>query len=52
MFARWAVIHRHDGSPVDGLVFIHKPKAEQMRKQLNRPDKYRVVPVNLEVADQ
>jgi len=39
---RWIVAFEHDGSPVDGCIFISKPAAEAALKALKRPSKYTV----------
>jgi len=45
MFRRWAVVHKHDSSPVDGLVFIHKLKAQDNLKLMPSPEKHKVIQV-------
>lgn len=36
MFKRWFVVYKHDNSPVDGGVFVHKAAAEKfLAKQTN-----------------
>jgi hypothetical protein len=39
---RWIVAFDHDGSPVDGCIFISKPAADAAVKSMKRPEKYRV----------
>ncbi|HZJ93715.1 MAG TPA: hypothetical protein VFD09_11620 [Thiopseudomonas sp.] len=29
-FTRWAVVYKHDGSPVDGGSFVHKAQADKV----------------------
>jgi len=39
---RWLVVYDHDGSPVDGCIFMHKKKAEDYKAAQKSPEKYRV----------
>jgi hypothetical protein len=39
---RWLVVYDHDGSPVDGAIFMHKNKADDFRMEKKDPSKYRV----------
>jgi len=34
LFKRWAILYLHDGSPLDGAVFVQKPTAEKMLRGL------------------
>ena len=38
MFKRWAVVYKHDQSPLDGGVFVHQAAAEAFKTlQSNAP---------------
>lgn len=37
---RWAVLHKHDKSPIEGSIYIHKSKAMQRMAGLARPEKH------------
>jgi len=47
LFKRWFVVYKHDGSPVDWAVFVHKAKAELFRQMQPNPDKLEVRQFNL-----
>ena len=50
---RWAVVHVHDGMPVEGTLYVHKAKANKRRAGCASPEKFAVVEVAvmpLEVA--
>ena len=49
-FVRWLVLFKHDNSPVDGGVFIHKHAAEQFLKSHKRPSKLIVKRAQMEVS--
>jgi hypothetical protein len=40
---RWAVVHRHDGMPVEGGLYTHKKKANTRLFSCAQPDKFDVV---------
>ena len=40
---RWAVVHKHDGMPVEGTLYTHKAKANQRHYGCANPDKFEVV---------
>lgn len=42
VFVRWSVLHRHDGSPVDGCGYIHKDKAVKRLRGMSSPEHYEV----------
>ena len=42
VFVRWSVLHRHDGSPVEGCNYIHKAKAVQRMRGMCHPEHYEV----------
>jgi hypothetical protein len=46
-FKRWCVVFKHDKSPVDECVFVHKIKAQQ--KMGNMPNKLKLEVVAVEV---
>lgn len=48
---RWAVVYRHDGSPVDGAVFMHRNKAEVFLLAQKRPDAYRIEQIAIMSSD-
>lgn len=37
---RWAVLHKHDKSPIEGSVYVHKAKALKRLVGLANPDKH------------
>lgn len=37
---RWAVLHKHDRSPIEGSIYIHKAKAMKRLSGLANPDKH------------
>lgn len=47
MFKRWFVVYKHDGSPVDGAVFIHRAAAEKFRAAQANATKLEVKQLNL-----
>jgi len=49
-FARWAVLHAHDRSPVDGSTFIHKAAAMQAKSNMPKPEKYIIARVSITEA--
>ena len=51
---RWCVVHDHDGSPMDGCLYIHKAKAIKRQQGVPNPEKFRVEMVavmSVEMAD-
>ena len=40
---RWAVVHLHDGMPVEGTLYTHKAKANKRKANCARPEKFEVV---------
>lgn len=51
---RWCVVHDHDGSPMDGCLYIHKAKAVKRKEGATNPEKFRVEMVavmSAEMAD-
>lgn len=42
---RWAVVHLHDGMPVEGALYIHKAKANKRRAGCQNPEKFDVIEV-------
>jgi len=51
VYSRWAVVYDHDGAPVDGAIFVHRPAAERFRSEQSNPRKYRVQRVEINNAD-
>lgn len=49
-FTRWAVLHAHDGSPVDCCTFIHKAAAMQAKSKMLKPEKYIIARVSITEA--
>jgi len=47
LFKRWIVVYKHDGSPVDFALFVHKSKAELFRQIQSNADKLEVRQFNL-----
>ncbi len=41
------MVYKHDGSPVDFALFVHKSKAEMFRKMQTNADKLEVRQFNL-----
>lgn len=39
---RWCVVYVHDGSPMDGCLYVHKDKAEKRLKGADSAEKFRV----------
>lgn len=39
---RWCVVYAHDGSPMDGCLYVHKDKAEKRLKGADSSEKFRV----------
>jgi hypothetical protein len=39
---RWVVVYDHDGSLVDGCIFMHRKKAELFVFEQKHPEKFRV----------
>lgn len=39
---RWLVVYDHDGSPVDGCIFMHRKKAELFVFEQKHPEKFRI----------
>lgn len=55
VFVRWSVLHRHDGSPVEGCGYIHKDKAVKRLRGMSNPEHYeigRVVMMSEDVAEK
>lgn len=51
---RWCVVHEHDGSPMDGCLYVHKAKAIKRQQGAANPEKFRVEMVaimSVEMAD-
>ena len=51
---RWGVVHDHDGSPIDGCLYIHKEKAIKRQQGVPNPEKFRVemlAVMSVEMAD-
>lgn len=42
---RWAVVHLHDGMPVEGTLYTHKAKAMKRRAGCQNPEKFNVTEV-------
>lgn len=40
---RWAVVHKHDGMPVEGTLYTHKAKANHRHYGCANPEKFEVV---------
>ncbi len=52
---RWAVVHLHDGMPVEGTLYTHQSKAIKRRAGCQNPEKFGVVEMAvmpLEVANR
>ena len=47
MFKRWVVVYKHDHSPVDGGLFIHKAAAELFKASQHNALKLMVVQFSL-----
>jgi hypothetical protein len=47
LFKRWVIVYKHDKSPVDGGVFIHKPAAEKFLAAQHNKLKLEVKQFNL-----
>lgn len=47
MFKRWIVVYKHDGSPVDGGIFVHKAAAEKFLGKQANASKLSVKQLNL-----
>ena len=47
MFKRWAIVFKHDASPVDGALFTHKFAAEKLIKQMKNPSKFRTAQMKM-----
>ena len=47
MFKRWVIVYKHDKSPVDGGVFVHKAAAELFRAAQHNALKLEVKQFNL-----
>jgi len=48
---RWCVVHDHDGSPMDGCLYVHKSKAIKRQQGATNPEKFRVEMVAVMSAD-
>lgn len=48
---RWAVVHDHDGSPIDGNLYVHKAKAIRRKNNHQNPEKFRVEQVAIISSD-
>lgn len=48
---RWVVVFDHDGSPVEGWMYVHKHKAEQQVNNAKNKNKYRVEEVAIMSVD-
>lgn len=48
---RWCVVYEHDGSPMDGCLYVHKDKAEKRIKGADKPGKFRVERVAIMSAE-
>jgi|DEB0MinimDraft_3_1074331.scaffolds.fasta_scaffold267179_2 hypothetical protein len=48
---RWVVVFDHDGSPVEGWMYVHKHKAESQISKCKNPHKYRVEQVAIMGVD-
>lgn len=52
---RWCVVYSHDGSPMDGCLYVHKSKAEKRLKGADKADKFKVEQVavmSVEMAER
>lgn len=52
---RWCVVYAHDGSPMDGCLYIHKDKAEKRLKGADGTEKFkveRVAIMSVEMAER
>lgn len=50
---RWAVVYKHDQTPIDGCLYVHRSKANKRMYGLANPSKFEVIEVAvmpLEVA--
>ena len=47
MFKRWIVVYKHDGSPVDGGIFVHRQAAEKFLAKQSNASKLEVKQFNL-----
>jgi len=47
LYKRWLVVYKHDKSPVDGAIFVHKAAAEKYRAAQSNADKLVVAQFNL-----
>lgn len=52
---RWCVVYAHDGSPIDGCLYVHKDKAEKRLKGADSTEKFkveRVAVMSVEMAER
>jgi hypothetical protein len=42
IYTRWVVAYKHDSSPVDECLYVHKSKAENKRLSLKNKDKLKI----------
>ena len=52
---RWCVVYAHDGSPMDGCLYVHKDKAEKRLKGTDSVEKFkveRVAVMSVEMAER
>jgi hypothetical protein len=47
LFKRWIVVYKHDGSPLEGALFVHKAAADKYRARQTNADKLEVRQFNL-----
>lgn len=48
-FKRWCVVFKHDKSPLDECLFIHKSKAELKMNEMPNKTKLEVISMELRV---
>jgi hypothetical protein len=48
-FNRWCVVFKHDKSPLDECLFIHKAKAEKKMNEMDNKNKLEVISMELKV---
>jgi hypothetical protein len=47
LYKRWLVVYKHDGSPVDGAIFVHRSAAEKYCNAQANASKLEVKQFNL-----
>jgi hypothetical protein len=47
IFTRWAIVFKHDKSPLDECLYIHKAKAESKLHLINNKNKFEIQQVAL-----